>query len=119
MESRSSTTIEFDLSLFRLSAIKKAAYKIGDRCHIQIERTAPDRVSVTLRSKRPLEMSTESCVGELRNEVLDQDLREIVAEETAAIRNVLLAQVFSKTSLLDPAEAADWREDPLKIGIVE
>jgi His-Xaa-Ser system protein HxsD len=43
----------------------------------------------------------DKLVGEFCNEVLDQDLRETVAEETTGIRNLLLAQAFSKTSLID------------------
>jgi hypothetical protein len=47
--------------------------------------------------------------GEFCNEVLDQELRETIAEETAGIRNLLLAQAFSKTSLIDPElETADY-----------
>jgi len=54
--------------------------------------------------------------GEFQNEVLDQELREAVAEETKGIQNLLLAQAFSATSLLDPlGECADEGVDPLNI----
>jgi hypothetical protein len=47
--------------------------------------------------------------GEFCNEVLDQELREIIAEETVGIRDLLLAQAFSKTSLIDPElETCDY-----------
>lgn len=43
----------------------------------------------------------EGLVAAFRNEVLDQDLRSIIAKETEAIRNAVLAFAFSKTGLQD------------------
>ena len=36
---------------------------------------------------------------EFRNEVLDQDLREVIGAETAGVRNAVLAYAFSRTGL--------------------
>jgi hypothetical protein len=48
--------------------------------------------------------------------VLDQELRETVAEETKSVRDLLLAQTFSGLSLVDPVgENADYHDDPLVI----
>jgi His-Xaa-Ser system protein HxsD len=97
----------FDSKVYRLSAIKKAAYKFGGLFHILIEQHDHD----TEVHMKPKESSApiDKLVGEFCNEVLDQELRETVAEETAGIRNLLLAQAFSKTSLIDPAmETAEY-----------
>jgi hypothetical protein len=49
-------------------------------------------------------------------EVLDQELREVVAEETAGIREVILAQAFLGLALTDEhGEHADFRDDSLQI----
>ena len=108
-------TLEFDADVYRLTAVKKAAYKFGDRCHIQIEKVDERQTRITLRAKR----ETEELVflaGEFQNEVLDQELREIIGKETEGIRNLLLAQAFSETSLLDPhGENADEKADPINI----
>jgi hypothetical protein len=62
-------------------------------------------------------MQAHALEGEFRNELLDQDLRETIAEETGRVRNLLLAQAFSGLSLTDAdADAADFRDDPLGIG---
>ncbi|HYV43306.1 MAG TPA: His-Xaa-Ser system protein HxsD [Myxococcaceae bacterium] len=95
------TSIELDTAVYRLNAIKKAAYRFGDRCHVEIGTVAEGRARVTLRPKEPLVGDLEQLAGELRNEVLDQELREVVAQETEAVRNLILAQAFSKTSILD------------------
>jgi His-Xaa-Ser system protein HxsD len=91
--------LTFDSEVYRLSAIKKAAYKFGGLFHILIEQHG-QVAEVRLTPKESCK-SPDAFVGEFCNEVLDQDLRETVAEETAGIRNLLLAQAFSKTSLID------------------
>ena len=109
--------IRFDSGVYRLSAIKKAAYKFADRFHVLIE-TTPGGVLARLRAKTGL-ASPEAIAGDFCNEVLDQDLREHVQEETAPIRDLLLAQAFSATSLIDgQGEDADYRVDPMEIGRV-
>ncbi len=108
--------LEVDLSVYRLSAVKKAAYRFGDRFHVLIHHTNDGTVQVSLRSKVDLD-DPDSAVGEFCNEMLDQELREQVAEETRPIRDLLLGQAFSATSLIDhEGDEADFREDPLGIG---
>lgn len=98
-----------------LPAIKKAAYKFADRFFVTIDEANPGNVRVTFRPK-PGAGNVETVVGDFANEVLDQDLRESLAAETQAVRNLILAQAFSSTSLLDPdGESADYRDDPLNI----
>ena len=89
----------FDSAVYRLSAIKKAAHKFGGLFHILVEQR--DQVTeVRMKPKAPT-ASVDALIGEFGNEVLDQELRETVAEETTGIRDLLLAQAFSKTSLID------------------
>jgi His-Xaa-Ser system protein HxsD len=107
--------VDLDLAVYRLASIKKAAYKFGGRCHVRIEALAEDKVRVTLTPKRLLE-SIGHLTGEFQNEVLDQELREDVAAETAGVRNLIIAQAYSQTSLLDRmGETADYHTDPLGI----
>jgi hypothetical protein len=55
--------------------------------------------------------------GNFRNELLDQDLRESIADQTERVRNLLLAQAFSGLAPTDAAaDTADYRDDPLDIG---
>jgi len=108
-------SLDLNTTVYRLTAIKKAAYKFGDRCHVGMEPLDDTRVRVTLRAKRSLD-NLEFLRGEFQNEVLDQDLRETVAAETEGVRNLILAQAFSRTSLVDPVgETADFHTDPLGI----
>src|SRR5450755_1869685 len=101
--------VNFDTSVYRLNAIKKSAYKFGGLFHVLIEQR--DRlIEVRLKPKESCKFP-DSSVGDFCNEVLDQELRETVAAETTGIRDLLLAQAFSKTSLID-AELETGDYDP-------
>jgi His-Xaa-Ser system protein HxsD len=105
--------LTFDSKVYRLSAIKKATYKYGGLFHILIEQH-DQATEVRMKPKESC-VPIDKLVGEFCNEVLDQELRETVAEETVGIRNLLLAQAFSKTSLIDPAmETAEYDAEQRK-----
>ncbi len=91
--------LTFDSNIYKLSAVKKAAHKFCGLFHILIEQRG--QAAEVRLTPRDLSASIDTLVGDFCNEVLDQDLRETVAEETVGIRNLLLAQAFSKTSLID------------------
>jgi His-Xaa-Ser system protein HxsD len=90
---------KFDRHVYRLSAIKKAAYNYGGLFHILIE-DGDDFIAVSLKPTAGCH-DAKVAEGEFCNEVLDQELREDIAAETGGIRDLLLAQAFSKTSLID------------------
>ena len=108
-------TVVIDSNVYRLSAVKKAAYRLGGRCFAQIGLLPEGGILVRLEAKSedvPLDM----LEGDFWNELLDQDLRETIAQETERVRNLLLAQAFSEVSLTDArADTADYyhgKEDP-------
>lgn len=110
-----STTFDFDPALYRLSAIKKAAYKFGDCFLLHLSTLENGHIRVTLAAKEQAN-GPQFQVSDFPNEVLDQELREIVAEETQPIRDILLAQAFSAVSLTDAeADEADYHADPKSI----
>ena len=109
-------TVIVDPRVYRLSAVKKAAYRLGDRCFVQIELLSEGGIRVRLAAKSG-HVPPQTLEGDFRNELLDQELREAIAEETAGVRNLLLAHAFSGLSMTDArADTADYREDPLGIG---
>jgi His-Xaa-Ser system protein HxsD len=40
-------------------------------------------------------------IARIRNEVIDQDLRSIIAKETSNVRTLILANAFSNTGLIE------------------
>jgi len=99
----------FDGKVYRMTAVKKAAYKYAVLFHVLIEE-ADGSVVVSLRPTSS-NADSEEAVGRFCNEVLDQELREQIAAETNGVRDLLLAQAFSKTSLIDSElETSDYEQ---------
>ena len=60
-----------------------------------------DSFEVEMRfNKESSKEAQEHFISEFTKEVLDQDLRESIKKETEGYRNLILAHVFSKTSLI-------------------
>jgi His-Xaa-Ser system protein HxsD len=83
--------------LCRGRAIKRAAYRFVDRLTIEIEPHA-DEIICKLRPNAA-NLSPAALEVEFRNEVLDQDLRIQIGQETEPLRNLILSLAFSKTGL--------------------
>lgn len=110
-----SVSLQLDPRVYRLSAVKKAAYRVLDRCHVRIGETPAGAIQVNLRSLEGA-LDADAIARAFLDEALDQELREVVAEETAAVRDLLLAQAFSALSLVDRhGDDASYTDDPLAI----
>ena len=94
--------IVIDLNLYGLVSIKKACYKFTSECSVQIHNISQDQVKITFSFPHDFDnYAKEKLLNDFHNEMLDQDLREIIFKETEPVRNLILAQAFSKTSLLE------------------
>jgi His-Xaa-Ser system protein HxsD len=94
-----SAVVTVSLRAYALDVIKKAAYRLLDRGVVEITRDG-DNAQCTIRFRTSLtpEEAQRVC-DDLWAEILDQDLRVIVAQETAPVRNAIFAHVFSRTGL--------------------
>jgi His-Xaa-Ser system protein HxsD len=92
-------TLSFDSSTASVDAVQRAVYRLSDRLSCDIV-AGESAVEVVVHPTDP-DAHVEQLLGDLRNEVLDQTLRERVREETADVRNLVLALAFSKTGLAD------------------
>lgn len=94
--------VVIDLNLYGLVSIKKACYKFTSECSVQIHNVMQDKVKVRFSFPHNVDIHVkEKLLNDFHNELLDQDLREIIFKETEPVRNLILAQAFSKTSLLE------------------
>jgi His-Xaa-Ser system protein HxsD len=90
-----------DLRSYRLVAIKKAAYRFADRFTAMLGSPDQDRLPVALRFKPNVSPSAaREATREFFQELLDQELREQIAEETNAVRTLILAHAFSNVDLI-------------------
>jgi len=90
-----------DVRVYRLTAVKKTAYRLADRCTAVIGALADPLVPVTLRFKPgTTEAGARETARLFFQELLDQELREQIADETSAVRTLILAHAFSKADLI-------------------
>ena len=89
----------FDARVYALPVIKKASYRFLKTFVANITQDGDEWVC-DLQFQAPVDAAAiEVAIRELRAEVLDQDLREVVSRETEQVRNTILAVAFSKTGL--------------------
>ena len=96
-------TIELvlDLRAYGLAAIKKTAYRFADRCTVVLGSQADDSLSVELRFKSTTtDVAAHETTRLFYQELLDQELREQIADETDQVRALILAHAFSKADLI-------------------
>lgn len=100
IENGSARTV-LDLRVYRLAAAKKAAYRLADRCTAAFGAVELHSVPVTfLFPPGTQDDAMKRAMHAFFEELLDQDLREQVAEETGPVRALILAHAFSKTDLI-------------------
>src|SRR4051812_23360960 len=88
--------IVLDLRVYRLTAVKKAAYRFADRFTAILGSPDHDQIPVSLRFKPNVaEGAAREITRQFFQELLDQELREHIADETNAVRTLILAHAFS------------------------
>ena len=93
-------TVDVDLAIYPLDLVLRACHPFTARCYI-VPRSVPNgRVEVEFVA-RDASDSLRDLAGLFANALLDTHLRAVVAEETRAIRELLVAQAFCEADLLD------------------
>lgn len=96
-----SIPLAIDLRNYRLSAVKKAAYRFADRFTAILGSPDAERLPVSLRFKSNVSESTaREHARQFFQELLDQELREEIAGETVSVRTLILAHAFSNLDLI-------------------
>lgn len=99
-------SVEIDLRVYSIQAVKKACYALGSIATSSIQLSGEQKAMVSLLP-RGLFPEAE-LVQFFQQELLDQDLREIIARETEPLRNLIFAHALSKVPLLN----TDLEGDP-------
>jgi His-Xaa-Ser system protein HxsD len=86
--------LNFDVRVFSIDTIKRALYRFSDKCSFDIHLKDSD-VTVKIHTS-----ANDDLLAKIKNEVLDQDLRDTLAKETANVRTLILANAFSNTGLI-------------------
>lgn len=101
----SGVEVTFASDAYSADAIQRAAYRFSDRFSVEIRADGANYRCLLYSSDAGNEIG-EQTLSAFRAEVLDQVLRERIANETAGIRNVVLGLAFANTGLSDDPSAA-------------
>jgi len=84
--------------IYSLEATQKAAYRFIDRLTVLIEKVDQELIC-DIEPVRGQEPKFEEHIADFKRELLDQQLRKQIKEETEPVRNLILAYAFSRTGL--------------------
>ena len=88
-----------DPSIYSLDVILRTAYKFTDRVYVHLQRDSGGCIEVLMRSKGTGDVG--STLGDFENELIDQRLRDLVAEDTRVTRDLIMAHAFSKVAVIN------------------
>lgn len=119
-----SVVLEFDETLYPKDAVYGASYVFIDRCYVHLDRSADQRIKVTLRAKKQA-LDSEAIAGEFQNELLGQAWRRQIVEESRALIEAVTTRAIGGAAgppgldellALDIGEASAF-DDPLGIAM--
>ena len=90
--------IEVDETIYSMEAVQKAAYRFIDRLTILISKSG----QLIVCDIEPVDGTApdfDVTVANFKRELLDQQLRKQIKEETESARNLILAYAFSRSGL--------------------
>jgi His-Xaa-Ser system protein HxsD len=110
--------LRVDTRLYSKTSLFKSCYKFTDKCYIFLSLDEGDQtIIITVLSPKSDSVDLSQLGGEFFNELLDQQVRKTLSQETDELRNLIVAQAFSEGNLLDESrDKGDYEADPLNIG---
>ena len=91
-------TLRFNINLYSKEALFRASYHFTDEYYIKLD-VQGDEYTVSIISKG--EASEKDIEGRFENELLSQVTREIIADKTKNIREMLLGRALASTIIDD------------------
>jgi His-Xaa-Ser system protein HxsD len=105
-------TITIDLTIYPLELVLRTCHVFTSRCYVTPHITFNERIRVEFAARDESD-SLRDLAGAFSNALLDALLRAVIADETRAIRELLVAQAFCEAGLLDRGEIeSDEHADP-------
>ena len=96
--------LSFQQAVYPLEILKRSALKFSDNCVFDFQ-VIYEETEVKIGFRNPFsEEEKLALINDFKTEVLDQDLRLAISKETEPVRNLILANVFSKTSLVQSSD---------------
>lgn len=108
-----SLCVSVDTTVYTTDALFKACYTFTDRCYLFLSPTENPRVIKVRFAPKSSECDLAMMAGEFCNELIDQWVRQQIAAETGAIRELIVAQAFAEADLIDRSlPESSYLDDP-------
>lgn len=90
--------LELEEQIYCIEAVQKASYRFIDRLTILITKSA-GQLTCEIEPVIGAEPQFDEHVANFKRELLDQQLRKKIKDETEPARNLILAYAFSRSGL--------------------
>ena len=94
--------LRFDSRIYSDFAIQKAAHKHSEHFSIKISQDSDSNEYICIVKPNGSDSTEIFSATAFENDVYDFQLRLKLAEDTEPVRNLIIAQAFSKTNLIAP-----------------
>jgi His-Xaa-Ser system protein HxsD len=92
--------IDLDPEVYGIKIALKVAHEFSNRCISNVTRVESGKIRMAISRKDDSD-ALEAVAGDLLNSLADHRLREILSEETAQVRNLILAHALRNAGLSD------------------
>lgn len=103
--------ISLPIDVYTLDAILRSCYRLTDRSYVYLAPPRGALIEVTLVAKEGGVGVTDQLAWDFLNDLVDQRLRIDINRETRTIREMIVAQAFAETDLID-----DQGDAPTDVG---
>jgi His-Xaa-Ser system protein HxsD len=97
----SALRLTLSTEIYSIAAILRSCYWLTDRCYVHLAKANEGQVEVTLLAKSGGESETSATAWHFLNDLIDQQLRVSIQQETSAVRDMIVAQAFSDVDVID------------------
>jgi len=112
MPTENGLAMSVDLAIYPLDVVMRACHAFTARCYVFV-RSVENGLAIIDFAPRDEQDSLRDVAGDFSNALIDHQLRSLVAAETKAVRELLVAQAFCEGDLLDRSEIeSDEYADP-------
>ncbi|SFO54897.1 His-Xaa-Ser system protein HxsD [Chitinophaga sp. YR627] len=88
-------TVTVDESIYPEKVLLKCLYWYSDTWQLEIDRVHQGRLQITIHAKDDAIVAWEPVSARLKRDLIDFKLRQIVADETRTIRELIVAKAFA------------------------
>ena len=113
-------SIDVDVGIYPLQVLFRVCYAYTDQCYLFLTSANDGQVVRVRFARRSAVCNLETIVGEFSNELINQRVRLEIANETRAIRELIVAQAFTEADLIERSGSeGSYIEDPRGVGITK